>query len=199
MTLIGVAAPLPIANIDTDQIIPGRFLKTIGRTGLGRSLFHARRYRPDGAENPDFVLNRPTFREAKILIAHENFGCGSSREHAAWALVDFGIRCVIAPSFGDIFQNNSLKNGLLPITLPRSRCDVLISLAELGANASTTVDLKRQEIVGPDGQTVSFTIEPFRKDLLLKGLDEIGETLQHLPAIATFEASRTLDAPWLPR
>jgi 3-isopropylmalate/(R)-2-methylmalate dehydratase small subunit len=196
--LIGTAAPLPLANVDTDKIIPARFLKTIRRSGLGVHLFDTLRYLPDGRENPDFVLNQPAFRRAEILIAHENFGCGSSREHAPWALLDFGIRCVIAPDFADIFHNNSFKNGILPIRLPRAVCDLLIEDARLGGNARLTVDLPRQVVVRPNGETVPFDIDPFRKHLLLNGLDDIGQTLQHEAAIDGFEARRGRDQPWLP-
>jgi 3-isopropylmalate/(R)-2-methylmalate dehydratase small subunit len=194
--LTGVAAPLPMVNVDTDMIIPKQFLKTIQRTGLGRNLFDEMRYDPDGRERPDFVLNRPAYREAKILVAGENFGCGSSREHAAWALMDFGIRCVIAPSFADIFYNNCFKNGILPIVLPQEDVDKLMDDAERGANAVVTVDLERQEITGPDGGRVSFEIDPFRKHCLLNGLDDIGLTLQKADAIDTFEKGYSGRAPW---
>ncbi|WP_237213502.1 3-isopropylmalate dehydratase small subunit [Falsiroseomonas oryziterrae] len=196
-TVTGIAAPLPEANVDTDKIIPGRFLKTIARTGLGRHLFANQRYRDDGAENADFVLNREPYRKAEILVAHENFGCGSSREHAPWALLDFGIRCVIAPSFGDIFFSNSMKNGILPIRLPRETCDRLMEDAKLGANARLTVDLARQVIVRPNGEEIGFEVDPLRKHLLLNGLDDIGQTLQHAPAIDGFEAKQRAAQPWL--
>jgi 3-isopropylmalate/(R)-2-methylmalate dehydratase small subunit len=198
-SLTAIAAPLPTANVDTDQIIPGRFLKTIGRTGLGSALFHAMRYRTDGTENPDFVLNREPYRRAQILIAHENFGCGSSREHAPWALLDFGIRCVIAPDFADIFRNNSLKNGVLPVALPRQQCDALMGDARLGENGRITVDLERQLVVRPTGETFHFEIDQFRKHLLLNGLDDIGQTLQYAAAIDRFEQARAGDWMWLPR
>lgn len=198
-TLTAVAAPLPVANVDTDQILPGRFLKTTLRTGLGKHLFQGWRYRDDGSENADFVLNRPPFRDARILVTHENFGCGSSREHAPWALLDFGIRCVIAPSFGDIFRNNSFKNGILPITLERPDCDSLMADADLGRNARITVDLDAQQIRRPDGEAIPFSIEPFRKRLLLEGLDDIGQTQQHMSAITSFETKRSETMRWLPR
>jgi 3-isopropylmalate/(R)-2-methylmalate dehydratase small subunit len=197
-TLTGIAAPLPMANVDTDKIIPARFLKTIKRTGLGVHLFDTLRYKPDGSENPDFVLNQEPWRHASILIAHENFGCGSSREHAPWALLDFGIRCVIAPDFADIFHNNTFKNGILPIRLPREICDQLIEDARMGGNARLTVDLERQVVVRPNGEEIRFEIDPFRKHLLLNGLDDIGQTLQHAPAIDTYEQRQRAQQPWLP-
>jgi 3-isopropylmalate/(R)-2-methylmalate dehydratase small subunit len=196
-TLTGIAAPLPEANVDTDKIIPARFLKTIARTGLGKNLFANVRYREDGSENPDFILNREPYRQAEVLVSHENFGCGSSREHAPWALLDFGIRCVIAPSFGDIFHNNSFKNGILPIRLPREVCDQLIEDAKLGQNARVTVDLERQVVVRPNGEEIAFEVDPFRKHLLLNGLDDIGQTMQHAPAIDSFEARQKAAQPWL--
>ncbi len=196
-TLTAIAAPLPMANVDTDKIIPARFLKTIRRTGLGQNLFDGLRYGPDGAERPDFVLNRVPWRRAEILIAHENFGCGSSREHAPWALLDFGIRCVIAPSFADIFHSNCFKNGILPIRLPREICDRLMADAALGANARLTVDLERNLVVRPDGEEIGFSIDPLRRHLLLEGLDDIGQTLLHADAIGRFEAGRA-EAPWVP-
>ncbi len=197
-TLSAIAAPLPEANIDTDKIIPARFLKTTKRTGLGVHAFDSMRYREDGSENPDFVLNREPYRKAQILIAHENFGCGSSREHAPWALLDFGIRCVIAPSFADIFFNNSFKNGILPIRLPREICDTLMEDAQLGANSRITVDLSRQVVIRPDGTELPFEIDPLRKHLLLEGLDDIGQTLKHEDAIEMFETKRKKDEPWFP-
>ena len=197
-TLTGVAAPLPLANVDTDKIIPARFLKTIKRTGLGRNLFDGLRYDADGQERPDFVLNQGQYRRAEVLIAHENFGCGSSREHAPWALLDFGIRCVIAPSFADIFHNNCFKNGILPITLPREVCDQLMEDARLGGNARLTVDLPRQVVVRPNGQEISFEVDPFRKHLLLNGLDDIGQTMQRADAIEAFEERRRAEAAWMP-
>jgi 3-isopropylmalate/(R)-2-methylmalate dehydratase small subunit len=198
ITLTGVAAPLPTANVDTDQIIPARFLKTIKRTGLGKSLFAGLRYEADGAEKPDFVLNQEPYRKAEILIAHENFGCGSSREHAPWALLDFGIRCVIAPSFADIFHNNSYKNGVLPITLPRTVCDALMEDAGMGANARISVDLERQVVIRPNGEEIGFEIDPFRKHSMLNGLDDIGQTMQHEGAIDAFETRRATAETWRP-
>ena len=196
-TLTGVAAPLPLANVDTDKIIAARFLKTIARTGLGKNLFHSMRFREDGSENPDFVLNQAPFRKAEILIAYENFGCGSSREHAPWALLDFGIRCVIAPDFADIFHNNATKNGILPIRLPRAVCEVLMEDARLGGNARLTVDLQRQVVVRPSGEEIPFEVDPFRKHCLLNGLDDIGQTLQHETSIHDYESRRRTEAPWL--
>jgi len=196
-TLTGVAAPLPLINVDTDMIIPKQFLKTIKRTGLGKNLFDEMRYAQDGAEIPDFVLNKPAYREAKILVTGENFGCGSSREHAPWALLDFGIRCVIAPSFADIFFNNCAKNGILAITLPQQDIDKLMDDAGRGANAILSVDLASQTITGPDGGSISFEIDAHRKKCLMEGLDDIGLTLQKADAIAAYEARRALAAPWL--
>ena len=197
-TTTGVAAALPMANIDTDKIIPARFLKTIKRTGLGVHLFDTLRYDGDGGERPDFVLNREPFRNAEILIAHENFGCGSSREHAPWALLDFGIRCVIAPDFADIFHTNCFKNGILPVRLPRQVCDLLMEDSRMGGNARITVDLARQVVVRPNGEEISFEIDPFRKHLLLNGLDDIGQTLQHQVGIDDFESQRGVSQPWMP-
>jgi len=196
-TLTGVAAPLPMINVDTDMIIPKQYLKTIKRTGLGRNLFDEMRFTPDGTENPDFVLNRPAYRNASILIAGENFGCGSSREHAPWALLDFGIRCIVAPSFADIFYNNCFKNGILPVTLPQEQVDALMKDAEKGANARMTVDLERQTITASDGQVFGFEIDPFRKRCLLEGLDEIGTTLEKADAIAAFESAQASARPWI--
>ena len=196
--LTGVAAPLPVANIDTDKIIPSRFLKTIKRTGLGVHAFDPMRYDADGKEKPDFVLNQAPYRQAEILIAHENFGCGSSREHAPWALLDFGIRCVIAPSFADIFHNNCFKNGILPIKLPRQLCDRLMDDARMGGNARISIDLERQVVVRPNGDEIHFEIDPFRKHLLLNGLDDIGQTLQHATAIDGYEQRRREEQPWWP-
>nr|WP_321983081.1 3-isopropylmalate dehydratase small subunit [uncultured Lichenicoccus sp.] len=196
-TLTAVAAPLPEANIDTDKIIPSRFLKTIRRSGLGLNLFDALRYR-DGVERPDFVLNREPFRHAGILIAHENFGCGSSREHAPWALLDFGISCVIAPSFADIFHSNCFKNGILPIRLPREVCDRLMQDAAQGANSRLTIDLERQVVVRPDGQEIGFEVDALRRHRLLEGLDDVGQTLQHGDAIDGFERQRDVSQPWMP-
>jgi 3-isopropylmalate/(R)-2-methylmalate dehydratase small subunit len=197
-TLTAIAAPLPMTNVDTDKIIPARFLKTIKRTGLGVHLFDSLRYDAAGAERPDFVLNRAPYREAKILIAFENFGCGSSREHAPWALLDFGIKCVIAPNFADIFYNNCFKNGVLPVRLPRAVCEQLMADAGLGGNARLTVDLVRQVVVRPNGEEVAFEVDPFRRHLLLEGLDDIGQTLQHGPAISAYEARRRAEEPWMP-
>ncbi len=199
-TLTGVAAPLPIVNCDTDKIIPARFLKTLTRTGLGKSLFDAMRYdAKTGEENPDFVLNKSAYRNAEILVAGENFGCGSSREHAPWALLDFGIRCVIAPSFADIFFNNSSKNGILLITLPQEEIDTLMQDAENGANARLTIDLEAQEIIRPDGSKISFDVDPFKKHCLLNGLDDIGLTLQKEEKIDGFEGKQKGATPWLYR
>ena len=196
-TLTGVAAPLPMINVDTDMIIPKQFLKTIKRTGLGKNLFDEMRYEEGGAEKPDFVLNKPAYRNAQILIAGENFGCGSSREHAPWALLDFGIRCVIAPSFADIFFNNCFKNGILPIVLPQDEIDKLMDDAERGANAAVTVDLEAQEIRGPDGGTIPFDVDPWRRHCLLNGLDDIALTLEKEAAIQSFEEKRSQAMPWL--
>jgi 3-isopropylmalate/(R)-2-methylmalate dehydratase small subunit len=196
-TLTGIAAPLPKANVDTDQIIPARFLKSIERTGFGKNLFANFRYNPDGTENPDFVLNQEPYRRAEVLIAFENFGCGSSREHAPWALLDFGIRCVIAPDFADIFHNNSFKNGVLPVKLPRAVCEQLIEDARMGENARITVDLEREVVVRPNGEEIPFKIDPLRRHLLLNGLDDIGQTLQHAPAIDAYEAKQKTAQPWL--
>ena len=197
-TLEGVAAPLKIINVDTDMVIPKQYLKTIKRTGLGKGLFSEQRYKDDGSENPDFILNKPAYRNAKILVAGDNFGCGSSREHAPWALLDFGIRCVISTSFGDIFYNNCFKNGILPIRLPRAVCDQLIDDTKLGGNARVTIDLARQVVIRPNGEEIGFEIDPFRKHLLLNGLDDIGQTLQHGTRIDGFEADRRQSQPWLP-
>jgi len=197
-TLTAIAAPLPVASVDPDKIIPARFLKTIKRTGLGVHLFDTLRYDADGHERPDFILNQEPYRQAQILIAHENFGCGSSREHAPWALLDFGIRCVIAPDFADIFHNNTFKNGILPIRLPRAVCDQLMADARLGENARLTIDLERQVVVRPNGEEVRFEIDPFRKHLLLNGLDDIGQTLQHAPAIDGYEARQRREKSWQP-
>ena len=196
-TLEGVAAPLNMINVDTDMIIPKQYLKTIHRTGLGKALFDEMRFNTDGSEKPDFVLNKPAYRKAQILVAGDNFGCGSSREHAPWALLDFGIRCVIAPSFADIFYGNCFKNGILPITLPQEQVDKLMDDAERGANAVVTIDLEKQEITGPDGGRIRFDVEPFRKHCLLNGLDDIGLTLQKQSKIDSFESSRKLSQPWL--
>jgi 3-isopropylmalate/(R)-2-methylmalate dehydratase small subunit len=196
-TLTGVAAPMDMINIDTDMVIPKQFLKTIGRTGLGPSLFFEMRYDSEGVENPDFVLNKPQYRNAKILIAGDNFGCGSSREHAPWALLDFGITCVIAPSFADIFYNNCFKNGILPITLPKEDVEKLLDDAERGANATLTIDLEAQTIQGPDGGEISFEVEEFKKHCLLNGLDDIALTMEHEAKIADFEEGQKTAQPWL--
>jgi 3-isopropylmalate/(R)-2-methylmalate dehydratase small subunit len=193
--LTGVAAPLRIINVDTDMIIPKQYLKTIKRTGLGSGLFAEMRYREDGSDNPDFVLNRPAYRKAQILVAGDNFGCGSSREHAPWALLDFGIRCVISTSFADIFYNNCFKNGILPITVSPEDLEKLFDDAERGANATLTVDLERQEIGGPDGGMIKFDLDGFRKHCLLNGLDDIGLTLEKAPAIDSYER-KVADRPW---
>ncbi len=196
-TVTGVAAPLPTINVDTDMIIPARFLKTIQRKGLGKNLFDAQRYKPDGTENPDFVLNKPAYRKAQILVAGPNFGCGSSREHAPWALQDFGIRVVIAPSFADIFYGNSFKNGILLIALPQEICDQLMDDAKKGANARLTVDLETQTITRPDGSVVKFDIDPFRREALIDGIDEIGLTEQKRVEIGAFEDKARAAQPWL--
>ncbi|WP_072370110.1 3-isopropylmalate dehydratase small subunit [Hyphomicrobium sp. NDB2Meth4] len=196
-TLTGVAAPLPLRNIDTDMIIPKQFLKTIKRTGLGKSLFYEMRYDQEGKEIPEFVLNQPAYRQATLLVTGENFGCGSSREHAPWSLLDFGIRCIIAPDFADIFYNNCFQNGILPIKLPQSEVDKLMDDASRGANATLTVDLEKQEIRGPDGGVIKFDIDPFRKHCLLNGLDAIGLTLEKKQAIEKFETSASESRPWL--
>ena len=194
--LNGVAAPLKQINVDTDKIIPKQYLKTIKRTGLGKGLFAEMRYKDDGSENPDFVLNKSAYRNAKILVAGDNFGCGSSREHAPWALLDFGIRCVISTSFADIFYNNCFQNGILPIRVAQDDLDKLFDDAERGANATLTVDLAAQEIRGPDGGTIKFEIDPFRKHCLLNGLDDIGLTMEKAPKIKTFEKAAAEKRPW---
>jgi 3-isopropylmalate/(R)-2-methylmalate dehydratase small subunit len=195
-TLEGVAAPLKMINVDTDMIIPKQYLKSIKRTGFGKGLFAEQRFRDDGSENPDFVLNKPAYRNSKILVAGDNFGCGSSREHAPWALLDFGIRCVISTSFADIFHNNCFKNGILPVVVSKEDLDKLMDDANRGANATLTVDLAKQEIKGPDGGTVKFDIDPFRKRCLLEGLDGIGLTLERETAIDAYEAKATTARPW---
>jgi len=195
-TLTGVAAPLPLVNIDTDMIIPKQFLKTVQRTGLSKGLFYEMRFDENGKPKDGFVLDQPAYKNAKILVAGENFGCGSSREHAPWALLDAGIRCVIAPSFADIFYNNCFKNGILPIVLPQEQVDLLMDDASRGANAVVTVDLEKQQITGPDGGTITFDIDPFRKHCLLNGLDDIGLTLQKDAKIAAFEDARKVSQPW---
>ena len=194
--LTAVAAPLPMINIDTDAIIPKQFLKTIKRTGLGKHLFQELRYDEEGKDVPDFVLNKPAYRKAQILVAGDNFGCGSSREHAPWALLDFGIRCVISTSFADIFYNNCFQNGILPIKVSPEDLDKLMDDANRGANATITVDLEHQEIRGPDGGVVQFEMDPFRKRCLLEGLDNIGLTLQNEEAIGDYEAKAKAARPW---
>jgi len=196
-TLTGVAAPLNSVNVDTDQIIPKQFLKTIKREGLGQNLFNDLRFNPDGSEKPDFVLNQPAYRQAKILVAGDNFGCGSSREHAPWALLDFGIRCVISTSFADIFYNNCFKNGILPIKVSPEDLEKLFDDAERGANATLTIDLEAQEIRGPDGGVLTFEIDAFRKHCLLNGLDDIGQTMQKAAGIDDFEQRQKAGQPWL--
>jgi 3-isopropylmalate/(R)-2-methylmalate dehydratase small subunit len=196
-TLTGVAAPLPILNVDTDMIIPKDYLKTIKRTGLGKGLFAEMRYNEDGTENPDFVLNRPAYRTAKIIVAGDNFGCGSSREHAPWSLLDFGIRAVISTSFADIFYNNCFKNGILPVVVPKEDLDRLMDDAERGSNATLTIDLAKQEIHGPDGGVVRFDIDPFKKHCLLNGLDDIGLTLAKKDRITSFEQRAAATRPWI--
>lgn len=196
-TLTATAAPMDLINIDTDMIIPKQFLKTIKRTGLGKNLFDEMRYDDNGNEIPDFVLNKPAYRNAQIIVAGDNFGCGSSREHAPWALLDFGIRCVIAPSFADIFFNNCFKNGILPIRLPKEDVAKLMDDANRGSNAVLTVDLEKQEITGPDGGCITFDVEPFRKHCLLNGLDDIGLSLEKADKIDRFENTQQASAPWL--
>ncbi len=196
-TLTGVAAPLPMVNVDTDMIIPKQFLKTIGRSGLGVNLFDEMRYDRDGNEIADFVLNRPAYRGATILVAGENFGCGSSREHAPWAIKDFGIRCVIAPSFADIFFNNCFKNGILPIPLPQEKVDFLMKDAGKGQNARISVDLEAQTITASDGEVIPFDVDPFRKRCLMEGLDDIGLTMERSSRIDDFEAGMAARRPWV--
>jgi 3-isopropylmalate/(R)-2-methylmalate dehydratase small subunit len=195
-TLTGVAAPMPLVNIDTDMIIPKQFLKTIQRSGLGKNLFDEMRYTQDGAEIPDFVLNQPAYRNAQILVAGDNFGCGSSREHAPWALLDFGIRCVISTSFADIFYNNCFKNGILPVVLPQAAVDHLMDDARKGANARITVDLASQTVTASDGKTFAFEVDAFKKHCLMNGLDDIGLTLEKAAAIDSYEAKNTILRPW---
>jgi 3-isopropylmalate/(R)-2-methylmalate dehydratase small subunit len=195
--LTGVAAPLNIVNIDTDMIIPKQFLKTIKRTGLGKSLFYEMRFTQEGQELPDFVLNQPAYRNAQILVAGDNFGCGSSREHAPWALLDFGIRCVISTSFADIFYNNSFKNGILPIVVTPDQLKLLMDDAERGSNATMTIDLATQEIRGPDGGTIKFDLDPFRKHCLMNGLDDIGLTMEKAESIDSFEKQNAESHSWL--
>jgi 3-isopropylmalate/(R)-2-methylmalate dehydratase small subunit len=196
-TLTGVAAPFQLINVDTDMIIPKQFLKTIKRTGLGKSLFYELRYDEKGEERKDFVLNKPAYRKAQILVAGDNFGCGSSREHAPWALLDFGIRCVISTSFADIFYNNCFKNGILPIVVSPQDLKKLMDDAERGANATITIDLPHQEIRGPDGGLIGFDIDPFRKHCLINGLDDIGLTMEKARDIDAFETKQARARPWL--
>ena len=193
----GVAAPLNMINIDTDKLIPKQFLKTIKRTGLGKHLFNEIRFNADGSENEDFVLNKPAYREASILVAGDNFGCGSSREHAPWALLDYGVKCVISTSFADIFYNNCFKNGILPIVLPEDQRDALMKDAKKGANARIEVDLEAQTITSSDGETFSFELDAFKKHCLLNGLDDIGLTMEKAAAIDTFEAEVSTSRPWV--
>lgn len=195
--LTGIAAPLPIVNIDTDMIIPKDYLKTIKRTGLGKGLFAEQRYNDDGSDNLEFVLNKPAYKGTEILVAGDNFGCGSSREHAPWALLDFGIRCVISTSFADIFYNNCFKNGILPIVVSPQELEKLLDDAERGSNARLTIDLERQEISGPDGGTISFDIDPFRRHCLLHGLDDIGLTMEKSSSIDTYETELQQSRPWI--
>ena len=195
--LNGVAAPLNIVNVDTDMIIPKQFLKTIKRTGLGKSLFYEMRFTQEGKELPDFVLNKPAYRKAEILVAGDNFGCGSSREHAPWALLDFGIRCVISTSFADIFYNNCFKNGILPIKVTPEQLKLLMDDASRGSNATMSIDLVRQEIKGPDGGTITFEIDAFRKHCLLNGLDDIGLTMEKEKSITAFEKKNAESHSWL--
>lgn len=196
-TLSGIAAPLPLINIDTDMIIPKQFLKTIKRSGLGVNLFDEMRYDDDRNEIPDFVLNKPQYREAEIIVAGDNFGCGSSREHAPWAIKDFGIRCVIAPSFADIFYNNCFKNGILPIALPQDQVDVLMKDAEKGSNARIAVDLEAQTITSSDGEVFHFDVDAFKKHCLMNGLDDIGLTMEKVGAITAFEEQAATSRPWV--
>ena len=195
--LTGIAAPMPLVNIDTDMIIPKQFLKTIKRSGLGVHAFDEMRYLDDGSENPDFVLNKPAYRETQILVAGDNFGCGSSREHAPWALADFGIKAVISTSFADIFYNNCFKNGMLPIVLPQEAVDVLMKDAEKGANARMTIDLENQIVTTSDGEEFRFEIDSFKKHCLLEGLDDIGLTMEKVSAIDSFEAQAGQSRPWV--
>ena len=195
--LTGIAAPMPLVNIDTDMIIPKQFLKTIKRSGLGANLFDEMRFDRQGNEIADFVLNQPQYREAEILVAGDNFGCGSSREHAPWAIKDFGIRCVVAPSFADIFYNNCFKNGILPIALPQEQVDVLMKDAEKGSNARIEVDLEAQTITTSDGETFGFEVDAFKKHCLLEGLDDIGLTMEKAASIDSFEAQASTARPWV--
>lgn len=198
-TLTGVAAPMPLINIDTDMIIPKLFLKTIKRSGLGVHLFDEMRYNQDGSEKADFILNKDGYRESKVIVAGDNFGCGSSREHAPWAIADFGVRCVISTSFADIFFSNCFKNGILPIVLPKEDVDKLMDDASRGSNATLTVDLEKQEINGPDGGVIKFDVDAFRKHCLLEGLDDVGLTLQKEEKITAFESQYAASQPWMAR
>ncbi len=195
--LTGIAAPMPLINVDTDMIIPKQFLKTIKRSGLGVNLFDEMRYDDDGKEIADFVLNKPQYREAEIIVAGDNFGCGSSREHAPWAIKDFGIRCVISTSFADIFYNNCFKNGILPIVLPQDAVDVLMKDAEKGANARMTVDLEAQTVTTSDGDSFAFELDPFKKHCLMEGLDDIGLTMEKVASIETYEDHAATSRPWV--
>jgi 3-isopropylmalate/(R)-2-methylmalate dehydratase small subunit len=195
--ITGIAAPMPLVNIDTDMIIPKVFLKTIKRSGLGVNLFDEMRFDRDGNEIVDFVLNKPQYRNTEILVAGDNFGCGSSREHAPWAIKDFGIRCVISTSFADIFFNNCFKNGILPIVLPPEQVDILLQDAEKGENARMTVDLEAQTVTTSDGESFAFEVDPFKKHCLLQGLDDIGLTMEKASAIDSFEAQASQDRPWV--
>ena len=196
-TLTGIAAPMPLVNIDTDMIIPKQFLKTIKRSGLGKNLFDEMRYTQDGAERPEFVLNQPAYRAAEIIVAGDNFGCGSSREHAPWALLDFGIRCVISTSFADIFFNNCFKNGILPVVLPADQVAALMDDAKKGANARITVDLESQTVTASDGTSFRFEVDPFRKHCLMNGLDDIGLTLEKAASIDTYEKGIAVQRSWV--
>ena len=194
--LRGVAAPFNMINIDTDKLIPKQFLKTIKRTGLGKHLFNEMRFNEDGSEKPDFVLNKVAYRSSNIIVAGDNFGCGSSREHAPWALLDFGIKCVISTSFADIFYNNCFKNGILPIVVNKQQLDQLMDDAENGANAVLDIDLEAQEITRPNGESVTFEIDEFRKHCLINGLDDIGLTMEKEKNIDSFEKKRATEQPW---
>ncbi|WIY26586.1 3-isopropylmalate dehydratase small subunit [Parasedimentitalea psychrophila] len=195
--LQGIAAPMPLVNIDTDMIIPKIHLKSIKRTGFGKNLFDEMRFNRDGTEIADFVLNKPQYRDAEILVAGDNFGCGSSREHAPWAIADFGIKCVVSTSFADIFFNNCFKNGILPIVLPQDQVDLLMADAEKGANARMTVDLEAQEITTSDGEVIKFDVDAFKKHCLLQGLDDIGLTMEKISSIDTFESKNAQERPWV--
>ena len=195
--LTGIAAPMPLVNIDTDMIIPKVFLKSIARTGFGKNLFDEMRYNRDGTEIEDFVLNKPQYRNSEILVAGDNFGCGSSREHAPWAIADFGIKCVVSTSFADIFFNNCFKNSILPVVLPQEQVDVLMKDAEKGENARMTVDLEAQEITTSDGEVIKFEVDGFKKQCLLEGLDDIGQTLQKQSSVEAYEGKMAQERPWV--